>query len=115
MARLDGYPSTLFELTDNRLSRYWVLDFDEENNIKTPYLSFQEWANNPFFYKKLIEGDFSSAQALTFQKYKDLMDLEFPDSLISENAQLGDEEWLICPTCIDRASASKVRDCKHPV
>jgi hypothetical protein len=29
------------------------------------------------------------------------MDLEFPDSSISETAQVGDGEWLICPSFID--------------
>ena len=29
------------------------------------------------------------------------MDLEFPDSSISEVAQIGDDEWLICQQCFD--------------
>jgi uncharacterized CHY-type Zn-finger protein len=37
------------------------------------------------------------------------MNLEFPDPSIVESAQIGDDEWLICPKCID-AWKSTTRD-----
>ena len=32
---------------------------------------------------------------------KELMDLEFPDPSISVSADVGGENWLICPDCLD--------------
>jgi hypothetical protein len=103
-------PSMLFELTDSRLSRYWVFSFDEENNRKVPYLSFPEWANDPYFYTELVDGNATNTHAVIFKKYKNLMDLEFPDSSIDEAAQIGDDEWLICPTCMDAWQCSNSED-----
>ena len=94
-------PSMLFEVTDARLSHYWIFGLKEDNKRKTPFLSFPEWVNNPYFYAELIDGDKSDPNAIIFSKYKELMDLEFPDLNIAEIAQIGDEKWLICPFCID--------------
>lgn len=96
------YLSSLFEVSDKRLSRYWLIRVEEDDSGKnTPYFSFPEWANDPYFYGELIEEDSSDKNANTFRKYKELMDLEFPDNSITAIAQVGDKEWLICPICID--------------
>lgn len=92
-------PSHLFEISDNRLSRYWVFNIEKQGDKNLPYLAFPEWANDPFFYGKLLDGDSTDPNALLFKKYKELMDLEFPSLSISEKAQIGDQEWLICPKC----------------
>jgi hypothetical protein len=94
-------PEMLFEITDKRLSRYWVFSLDNGKDKKDPFLSFPEWANNPYFYEELLDGDSSDSNAIIFRKYKELMDLEFPNPLISDTAEIGDREWLICPKCID--------------
>ncbi len=93
-------PSTLFEVVDNRLSRYWVFGLDEDDNKKVPLLSFPEWVNDEYFYGELVDGNSDDPNTIIFRKYKELMDLEFPDSSITKTAQIGDEEWLICPDCI---------------
>lgn len=104
-------PSTLFEISDNRLSRYWIFSTEnEEDQKKSPFFSFPEWANDPYFYGELIEGNSGDANAVIFRKYKELMDLEFPDASISEIAQIGDDEWLICPSCIDGWKTREDRD-----
>jgi hypothetical protein len=94
-------PEMLFEIIDKRLSRYWVFSLDDGKDKKIPFLRFPEWANNPYFYEELIDGDSSDANAIIFSKYKELMDLEFPNPLISDTAEIGDRDWLICPKCID--------------
>lgn len=103
-------PFPLFEIIDNRLSRYWVFAFQEWENKKQLFLSFPEWANDADFYGELVEGNSCDKNAVIFRKYKDLMDLEFPDNSITEIAQVGDKEWLICPICIDAWNCSNDQD-----
>ena len=95
-------PSPLFKVNDSRLSRYWIYSYEKLENYSQahPIITFSEWAtNHPDFYDKLTDGE--DREVTIFKAYKELMDLEFPDSSISEAAQIGDGEWLICPTCID--------------
>jgi uncharacterized C2H2 Zn-finger protein len=103
-------PSMLFEITDNRLSRYWIFSLDEDNDKRAPFLSFPEWANDPYFYEELVDGNSIDINAVIFKKYKELMELEFPNSSISEIAQIGDEEWLICPKCVDAWQSTNDKD-----
>jgi hypothetical protein len=104
-------PYPLFEISDNRLSRYWVFSFDEDNKKKAPFLSFPEWAKDShYFYTQLVEGNNRDQNAVIFKSYKLLMDIEFPDSKISEKAQPADNEWLICPFCINAWQCSNNQD-----
>ena len=104
------YSFEFFKVSDNRPSRFWLVGFNEENNKILPFLSFPEWANDLYFYYALIEGNSNDPQAIIFRKYKELMDLEFPDSSISDITQIGDEEWLICTQCIDAWQSSNSID-----
>lgn len=104
------YSSILFEITDNRLSRFWIGGCREEKNRILPFLSFPEWVKDPYFFEKLIEGDRNDPNAIIFRKYKELMDFEFPDPTISETAQIGDSEWLICPKCMDAWQSKNDKD-----
>lgn len=93
-------PSFFFEVSDPRLSRYWVYSNKKlEDYLKSyPIITFPEWASNhPDFYDKLSDGN--EKEVMIFKSYKELMDLEFPDPSISKIAQIGDAEWLICPYC----------------
>jgi len=102
-------PSMFFEVTDSRLSRYWVFSFQEDsNNKKRPFFSYSEWANNDFYYDSLTEDE--DIEVEIFETYKKLMDLEFPDNSIKEIAQIGDEKWLICTSCLDAWESSDSRD-----
>lgn len=87
----------LFEIIDPRLSRFWIFGFFETDQ-KYPVWFFPEILHEPFFFDHLT--DWQQREMDIFKKYKKLMDFEFPDSSITENAQIGDENWLICPTCI---------------
>lgn len=94
-----GRPSRLFEIIDNRLSRYWVFSQDKvEDTIYSRWV-FPEWAEETYFIDRVFEGE--RREYALFDTYRELMDLEFPDPDISEKAQIGDSEWLICPTCMD--------------
>jgi len=95
-------PSYFFEVVDPRLSRYWIYSCKKFKNYSQahPIITFPQWADNhPDFYDMLSDGE--EKEVMIFKTYKELMDLEFPDSSISEIAQIGDDEWLICPTCLD--------------
>jgi hypothetical protein len=100
-------PAHLFEIIDNRLSRYWVFGVIESHK-KYPSWSFPEWINEPYFQDKIT--DWETREVNIFKSYKELMDMEFPDSAISEIAQVGDAEWLICPSCLNPWQYSDDRD-----
>jgi len=102
------YPKTLFEISDNRLSEYWVFSFKEDLKKERFFFGFPEWADQLDFYDKLTDGEKKEVEI--FKGYKELMDLEFPDSSISETAQIGDDQWLICPKCTDAWQNSDNRD-----
>lgn len=112
---IDSYHDIFFEIIDSRISRYWDKNFqgmsyEEIKSLpKGTEASFKEWINDPNFYYKLIEGeevpgvftDKESKDALKiFQRYKDLMDLEFAMPGIKEKAiDLGSDNWLMCTKC----------------
>ncbi len=99
-------PSQFFELTDNHLSRHWVFSLKKDSSTTDVaqedlrlFFGFPEWATELGFYDRLTDGE--EKEVALFKTYKELMDLEFPDSAISDRAQIGDSEWLICPDCLD--------------
>lgn len=103
------YPSNYFEITNPRLSRYWMCALKKERNIENSlFFSFPEWINDDYFYGSLVDGE--EKEVKIFRSYKNLMDLEFPDNSISKRAQVGDEKWLICPECMDAWESSDERD-----
>lgn len=97
------FPSNFFEITDNRMSRYWIfsLENDLERDQKNILLSFPEWVNDPHFFEDLRYNDVNGINSLIFKRYKQKMDLEFPDLSVTKTAGIGDDKWLICPDCID--------------
>lgn len=103
------YPSNFFNIIDSRLSRYWIGSVQEDDKTKTTlFFGFFEWANEDFFHDHLIDGE--AREMDLFRKYKQLMDLEFPDSAITQAASIGDQEWLICPSCLDAWKNSNCDD-----
>lgn len=105
-------------MIDNRLSRYWVFAQVKSTNTVYSRWAFPEWAEDPYFYNNLIEGHKKEHQL--FSDYIELMDLEFPDPEVTAMAQIGDNEWLICPTCSDAWLSLVVQDaivvcpkCRH--
>ncbi|MFA6915651.1 MAG: hypothetical protein WC222_04585 [Parachlamydiales bacterium] len=92
-------PSPLFEVINNQLSRYWVYSCKKEFDYIS-VIAFPEWAENPYdYYDRLTDG--FDKEIEIFKRYKELMDLEFPDPTVTIKAEIGDESWLLCPLCID--------------
>ena len=75
----DEYPKPFaldfFEITEQKLSSYWVLNSKDTYNKKVKtQLVFCEWADDDSFYEKLIDED--EACVITFEKYRKAMDVE---------------------------------------
>ena len=69
------YAIELFNISDDQLSSYWKLSSEcgSEGKVSSS-LVFDEWAKDPSFYERLVDGDLE-AEAL-FAKYRRLMDRE---------------------------------------
>ena len=95
------HPCPLFEIVDNRLSKYWLFFYGRANEF---YLSqtiwaFPEWCHTRGYFDRLYDAEEKEIEI--FEKYRQLMDLEFPDPSILDAAEKIDDEWLLCPFCID--------------
>jgi hypothetical protein len=95
------YPSPLFTVEDDRISKYWVFtnNINEDFDYKNYTWAFPEWARDKYFYGQLVED--YPRELEVFKKYKELMYLEFPDPYIDVKASAIDETWVMCPSCID--------------
>lgn len=102
-------PSPLFEITDDRVSQYWVFAFERSEGKMAPIITFAKWAQNKDFYSDLVEAKQGDPADLIFKEYKELMDLEFADASISTTAQIADPEWLLCPSCQEAWQSSSCR------
>ena len=93
-------PALLFEVTDARISRYWVYSFGKDKTAAGAFymkFTYREWASNPYYEDEILEGE---GEALpVFRRYKKLMDLEFPDPSVSETSMNLGEGWVMCPFC----------------
>ena len=92
-------PSPLFDVVDGRISRYWRYGYcsgkirDEVNVI----FAFKKWVNDPYYYDGLTDGE--KTEVAIFKRYKELMDVEFPDRSISRTASDLADGWVMCPDC----------------
>ena len=68
------HPAPLFEVVDNRLSKYWCFDLRENGFLR---IAFKEWFADPYFYDKLT--DQNEEEVLIWEKVKELMDGEFDE------------------------------------
>lgn len=95
-------PSPLFEVVDGKISKYWIYSFKRGKNLDETnvVMAFPEWArDSEIFYDKLSDGEENEVNI--FKKYKILMDLEFPDESIKEQASIIENDWIMCPVCSD--------------
>jgi hypothetical protein len=94
-------PSPLFEVADGRLSKYWKYNFFRATSRwpknKTIF-SFEEWAANPYQYYDNLTNE-EEAEVAIFKRYKNLIDLEYPDSSIKKKATHLRNNWVMCPAC----------------
>lgn len=101
-------PGEFFDVVDGQPSRFWIFKMSDNIENRKFILAPAFWSNNVNFYNRLSEGE--SLEVDVFKKYKELMDLEFPDPTVTDLAQIGDDKWLICPDCIDAWENSSVID-----
>lgn len=69
------YPATLFEVTDDTPSKYWIKRkriFNNENNMND--IGFPDILNDEYFYGGVVEGYRKEVQI--FQRWKKLIDKE---------------------------------------
>lgn len=93
------YPAVLFEVTDARLSRFWVFAFVNEGiRDGDAVLAFKQWAADPLgYYDRLTDGE--SVATSLFVSYLEKMEFEFaPSDLAAVGEDLGDG-WTLCPRC----------------
>jgi hypothetical protein len=76
-----AFPSELFKIVDNRISKYWLTDLKNiisSNDLKiknSDIISFKEWAENKdIFYENLLEE--RDHEVKVFNAYRDKMQLE---------------------------------------
>lgn len=94
------YPDFLFEVIDNRLSRFFTLgNIAIGNNKVVPFISFREWVMDQRFYEKLVNGDVE-ARAI-FDRYKELMFLEYKHPDVNELAINLNNNWIQCSVCAE--------------
>jgi hypothetical protein len=77
-------PAPLFEVVDNRVSRYWRLMVYPNGVLR---IAFEEWFADPNFYDKLTDQE--EAEVLIFEKVKELMDAE---ALSLSSLDIGEEK-----------------------
>lgn len=61
------YPSPLFQVSDGSMPAHWVVNY-MPNSVSpdrtgTSLITFKEWANDPFFYESLVEGEAGAVAA----------------------------------------------------
>src|SRR5574342_425199 len=81
------FPFSIFEITDQRLSRYWIFSLRErlsrtDTIVFSPFLAYSEWSLQDDYYDNLTDGE--EREVKIFKKYKELMELEFPNPVIPE-------------------------------
>jgi hypothetical protein len=104
-----GYPfwylSKVFLVVDRKISKYWYVDFSEDQEIV--FWGYFELVNHPYHNNDLMKENIDNLiekeeEALEiFYKRKKEMDLEFADNSIEEKATIIKDKWLMCPKCID--------------
>lgn len=93
------FPAPLFEVSDSRLSKYWVFGFHEAGlRAGDAVFAFAEWANDPLnFYDGLSDG--RAEIRSVFQRYRELMDVEFDNETAGPIAEDLGDGWMMCPNC----------------
>jgi len=95
-----SYPSILFEVIDNRLSKMFCFGSIETGNNKiVPFISFKEWVNDKKFYSGLIDGE--EPYVTIFNKYINLLELEYKFPEIHRAAVKISDNWVQCPECTE--------------
>lgn len=101
-------PASLFAIKDARVSRYWLYAQHDAKRIAGVEfeLAFREWAQDPEFYTRLVDGD--AAAERIFTQYRPRMELEFSDDSVSEVARELEDGYVVCAQCNDAFRANRL-------
>jgi|SRR6185437_10247324 len=93
------FPAPLFEVSDSRISQYWIFGFHDAGlRAGDAIFSFVEWASDPLtFYDNLTDGEVRSRDV--FQRYQELMELEFDTGTTRPAAEDIGDGWMMCSNC----------------
>ena len=92
-------PAPLFEVSDPRLSQYWIFGF-HGGGVRSgdAVFAFVEWASDPLgYYDKLSDGEVNARSV--FRRYRELMELEFDMQVDRPAAEELGDGWMMCPQC----------------
>src|SRR5712692_3366746 len=67
-------PAPLFEVVDNKVSKYWRYAFTPKHLDHLALFAFEEWTSDAYFYDRLTDGN--EREVSIFRKIKLLMDSE---------------------------------------
>lgn len=65
----------VFDVSDGRLSQYWLVGDDRSAQTYRIIVAYPEWANDPYYYDRLTDGE--PAAVDTFGRYRKLIDAEY--------------------------------------
>jgi 4-hydroxy-3-methylbut-2-en-1-yl diphosphate synthase IspG/GcpE len=86
------------EITDGRLSKYWVIGNVESDNNQPPIISFHEWANDFLFFEDIVNGGKAGS---IWRSYQNKFEHEFAEESISKTAITLAGNWVQCAECDD--------------
>lgn len=94
-------PAELFDVIDHKVSRHWNFSFRHqatENDVECVW-GYSELAIGISHFDQLLEGD--PVAINLFNQYKTLFDIEFENPKFTEYAAQIDNDWIMCPNCIE--------------
>lgn len=101
--QLDEFPSApsffssnLFHVTDSRTSSFWSFPKDR-GSIGKSIISFSDWANDPSFYRNLVDSTGDAGNKWREMKLK--MDYEFGAPDLENTANQLKDGWISCMLC----------------
>jgi hypothetical protein len=98
---INFFPSNWFEVIDNRLSRFWRLEFQPGYSEENPNIAYPEWVeNNDFLASIYGEGNTINAREVA-SRYARLLYLEYRDPNITSEVVVLDKaiNQLQCCKC----------------
>ena len=94
------YPDSFFEVTDNRISKYWEGTKERYyplSFLEIPALIIFKDALEYYFFDQLLDNSHSQTVKCYWENIE-LMNNEFPDTNL-KNAYVIDKNWLMCSYC----------------
>jgi len=99
-----SFPALLCDITDPRVSRYFVfrqeLQRTSSTEMRVHYVwGFPEYVNDATLYARAVDREPEAVGI--FKRYKRLFEFEFPDPAVEEKGILLQDRWVQCPKCWD--------------